>query len=248
MVGDWLRLHRKSLDSRAFSDDWLWRLWCWCLLKAGWKTQWKHGRELLPGQFATGRNLASEQLKVSPSKWYRGMHLLQEWGQIQLEVNNHFTVVTICNWQSYQPAEEEEWTADEQPADNQRTAGEQPVNTPSLLGEEGKKGKKGKKVRSARTFVKPSLEEVAEYCAERGNSIDAGLFMDSYEAKGWRINNVPMKDWRAAVRTWEKRQGDFKGNGKHAAPKDSKRDVESIVDRLTASQPEPDVDSLLEGF
>lgn len=54
-------------------------------------------------------------------------------------------------------------------------------------------------------FVKPSIEEVADYCEERHNGINAEKFCDFYEAKGWKIGNNPMKDWRAAVRTWERK-------------------------------------------
>lgn len=60
----------------------------------------------------------------------------------------------------------------------------------------------GKKV-----FVPPTEEEVAEYCEQRGNGIDAGHFVAFYAAKGWKIGKDPMKDWRAAVRTWEQRNG-----------------------------------------
>ena len=56
-------------------------------------------------------------------------------------------------------------------------------------------------------FIKPSVEEVAAYCRERGNAVDPEGFFDFYESKGWRIGKEPMKDWKAAVRTWEKRNG-----------------------------------------
>lgn len=52
-------------------------------------------------------------------------------------------------------------------------------------------------------FVKPTEDEVAQYCAERGNDINAAEFVDFYESKGWVVGKSPMKDWRAAVRTWE---------------------------------------------
>lgn len=55
-------------------------------------------------------------------------------------------------------------------------------------------------------FVKPTVEEVAAYCSERHNNIDPENFCDFYEANGWKVGKNPMKDWRAAVRTWEKRQ------------------------------------------
>lgn len=54
-------------------------------------------------------------------------------------------------------------------------------------------------------FAPPSLSEVSDYCQERGNGVDPEQFVDFYASKGWRVGNQPMKDWRAAVRTWEKR-------------------------------------------
>lgn len=54
-------------------------------------------------------------------------------------------------------------------------------------------------------FAPPSLQEVTDYCRERGNGVDPERFVDFYAAKGWKVGNQPMKDWRAAVRTWEKR-------------------------------------------
>ena len=46
---------------------------------------------------------------------------------------------------------------------------------------------------------------MALYCQERGNSVNAQRFVDFYAAKGWKIGQNPMKDWKAAVRTWEQR-------------------------------------------
>jgi len=54
------------------------------------------------------------------------------------------------------------------------------------------------------TFVKPTLKEVEDYCKERNNSVDAQKWFDHYEANGWRVGKNPMRDWQAAVRTWER--------------------------------------------
>lgn len=64
------------------------------------------------------------------------------------------------------------------------------------------KESKTKKVSSK--FVKPSVDEVIAYCKERNNQVDASRFVDYYDANGWRIGKNPMKDWKAAVRTWER--------------------------------------------
>ena len=58
---------------------------------------------------------------------------------------------------------------------------------------------------SCKRFVKPTLEEVKEYCLSRKNNIDAQQFIDFYESKGWKVGNQSMKDWKACVRTWEQR-------------------------------------------
>ena len=54
-------------------------------------------------------------------------------------------------------------------------------------------------------FTPPTADEVRAYCDERRNNVDADRFVDFYESKGWRVGSQPMKDWRAAVRTWENR-------------------------------------------
>ena len=54
-------------------------------------------------------------------------------------------------------------------------------------------------------FTKPTLDEVAEYCSQRRNGIDAQHFIDYYESRGWMIGKNHMKDWKACVRTWEQR-------------------------------------------
>lgn len=55
-------------------------------------------------------------------------------------------------------------------------------------------------------FQPPSVSEVADYCRERGNTINAEQFVDFYEARGWKLGRQTMRDWKAAVRTWERRE------------------------------------------
>ena len=56
-----------------------------------------------------------------------------------------------------------------------------------------------------RKFTPPSVDEVRAYCNERGNGVDPEQFVAFYTSKGWKVGNNPMKDWKAAVITWEKR-------------------------------------------
>ena len=59
-------------------------------------------------------------------------------------------------------------------------------------------------IRKRKIFEKPSVEEVRVYCLERKNKVDAEAFVDFYESKGWVVGKSPMKNWKAAVRTWER--------------------------------------------
>lgn len=65
---------------------------------------------------------------------------------------------------------------------------------------------------------RPTVEEVASYCRERGNRVDAERFVDFYASKGWKVGNQPMKDWKACVRTWERREDKPKQTSRFATP------------------------------
>ena len=58
------------------------------------------------------------------------------------------------------------------------------------------------------SFKSPTVEEVKAYCVERGNKVDPARFIDFYQANGWKVGKNPMRDWKAAVRTWEARGED----------------------------------------
>lgn len=58
--------------------------------------------------------------------------------------------------------------------------------------------------RERKPFVPPTVEEVAAYCRERGNTVDPETFVDFYTGKGWMVGKNKMADWKAAVRTWER--------------------------------------------
>ena len=55
-------------------------------------------------------------------------------------------------------------------------------------------------------FIKPTVDEVRDYCLERFNEVDPQAFVDYYESKGWFVGKNKMVDWKAAVRTWERKQ------------------------------------------
>lgn len=79
------------------------------------------------------------------------------------------------------------------------------VTQQALLREEKRREEVTTKDKGARApaFTPPTLAEVAAYCSERGGSVDPLAWINYYTANGWRVGKNPMRDWRAAVRTWE---------------------------------------------
>ncbi len=66
-------------------------------------------------------------------------------------------------------------------------------------------------------FSPPGVDEVRAYCAEKGYSIDPEHFVDHYTANGWKVGKAPMKDWKAAVRNWDRKDKE-NGHGKQGRP------------------------------
>ena len=83
------------------------------------------------------------------------------------------------------------------------------INTPLPNGNKGSKAATPP-TRETR-FSPPSLSEVQAYISERGSAVDAQQFVDFYASKGWMVGKNRMKDWKAAVRTWEKRRKEEAG-------------------------------------
>lgn len=72
--------------------------------------------------------------------------------------------------------------------------------------EYSKENKKENIEKEKKQFKIPTIEEVRQYCEERKNGIDAETFWNFYQSKGWKVGKEPMKDWKAAVRTWENKR------------------------------------------
>ena len=67
-------------------------------------------------------------------------------------------------------------------------------------------------------FTPPTVDEVRAYCQDRQNGVDPQRFVDYYSSNGWMVGKNKMKDWKAAVRTWEQKEKTY---GRPAAPKNS---------------------------
>lgn len=185
----YFKVHRKILDSQVFSHQTALKIWIWCLAKVSYKERFislKIGKgettvKILPGQFVFGRFKAEDELGIDGSTIYKWMQKFSstEYDMINIESNNQYSIITICNWDEYQNNEEEK----EQPSNNQVTSGEQPSNNQVT---QTRKNKKDNKVKKEREYIKPTLEEVEKYFEINGYKNEAAkrAFM-SYDVANW---------------------------------------------------------------
>lgn len=89
------------------------------------------------------------------------------------------------------------------------------------------KDKEKKENKKEKNIIPPKLEWVERYCYERNNSIDPQAFIDFYESKGWKIGKEKMKDWQAAIRTWEKNRN----NTNNKKPSILDLDIDTLKDQ-----------------
>ena len=106
--------------------------------------------------------------------------------------------------------------------------------------------------KTAARFRPPSQQEVIEYCQQRGNGVDAGAFIAYYESNGWKVGRNKMRDWQAAVRTWEKRNenGSRTGNRSNGIAKLQRIAAEDDPEKLGGAavpEDEPGVRATLDG-
>jgi hypothetical protein len=163
--------------------------WVDLLLCASYKAHsfWIRGNEIKVKQ---GQVAMSTLTMAGRWGWSRGkvrnfLVYLESSQQISQQKSTLTTLITIINWEEYQIKSQQS---------EQQKANRKP---------QSKKGKEGKEKTISR-FTPPILEDVKAYCKDRGNNVDAEKWFDFYTSKGWMVGRNKMKDWKAAVRTWEK--------------------------------------------
>lgn len=131
----YIKLFRQSINSWVFAHQTAWKIWTWCLMKASYKPRnvtIKVGKgytivALKEGEFVFGRNKAEDALGIDGATIWRWMNKFADEtnNMISLKVSMHYTIVTICNWETYQDEE----STSEHPLSNQRASIEQPLST-----------------------------------------------------------------------------------------------------------------------
>lgn len=193
----WIKLHRK------IQECWIWqekpfdkgRAWVDLILSAMHKDKkLLIDNEIIVierGTFMTSILKLSERWGWSRNKVMRFLDVLESEQMLNTKRTPKGTLVTIIKYEDYQFDE----TTHETP--NETTDEPQKKNIKNI--------KKNNNINNrGKIFIPPTVEEVQAYCKERNNKVDAQAFVDFYSSKGWMIGKNKMKDWKAAVRTWER--------------------------------------------
>jgi hypothetical protein len=177
------------------------------------------------GQFIFGRVKWSQRLKISEQRLRTLMVKLKKENMIELVLEHRkCSVYALVNYakfnheSNHQKTQSQQWFEDDAnhqinqlPTISQPSANHQPTTKEQCSNKVNKDNNVQEDIKiiganaPKRTkFIAPSLEEVSSYCNERGTLVDPVKWYDYYTSNGWRVGKNPMKDWKAAVRTWER--------------------------------------------
>jgi len=212
-MAGWIKLHRRLLDWEWYEDANTKVVFLHLLLIANHGEGKYKGHTLKAGQMITSVSEISEATGLSVRQTRTALDHLKTTSEVTIKTTNKFSVITLEKWGFYQFNNELATNKTPSNMTNDRQAKEE--NATRLVKEEVKEEKEEKKERdksmsakptATKKFIPPTVQEVAAYCRERGNSVDPERFTDFYTSKGWMVGKNKMKDWKSAVRTWEGNQ------------------------------------------
>lgn len=133
----YIKLHRKILESSVFASQLGLKIWVWCLLKANFKpkfTSIKIGKgestvKIDRGSFIFGRFKAEDELNIDGSTIYKWIKRFEDDDMIKIQSNSHYSIISICNYDSYQQSEDDEVATIQQLCSSQVATIQQLCNT-----------------------------------------------------------------------------------------------------------------------
>lgn len=189
-----IKIHRKFLEWEWYTDTNTKLVFLHCLLMANWKDGRFRGEVIPRGSFVSSYPQIAQQTDLSIQSVRTALNHLKSTGELTVKTTSKYSVFTVVKYGLYQE--------DNRQTNRQATGKQQAANSQLTTIEEKKEKKEGK---NNNREVPPSLDEVKAYCQDRNNRVDAERFISFYESKDWMVGKNRMKDWKAAIRTWEKR-------------------------------------------
>lgn len=165
------------------------------LITVNWTDKKWKGQEIKRGSIVSSYEKLATETGLSVMQVRTAIKKLRSTGEITSKSSNKNTVFIVNNYDLYQGGNKQ----NNEPV----TSKEQTDNIQITTTKESKEVKKEKN-NNIKRFTPPTYEQVFTYCKERKNTVDAERFLDFYESKGWMVGKNKMKDWKAAVRNWER--------------------------------------------
>lgn len=238
----WIKIHRKVLSHPMYYAEPFTRMQAWfdLLLLASRLPNVLYIRgnrvEIKPGTVAKSKEYLCGRWRWSRGKVNRYLDMLENEGMIVQQKSRVITCISIPKFEYYQLDGTTESTTD---STTNKTTSRRSNGTTGRTTNETSNGELYKNIiennnNSARArtregvveFVPPSVEEVEAYSVAHGCPLDAARFVDYYGAKGWMAGKSPMKDWRAAVRMWSRRDRDkAEQTAREAARREEEREA-----------------------
>lgn len=204
-------IDRSILDWEWYSDINVTRVFIHLLLRANYKETRYQGHVIPRGSLVVGRKELALQTGVSEQSIRTALKKLESTGEITIKSTNKFSVINVENWGKYQDLNGEDNQQNNQQITNNQPTTNQQLTTSKPINQETNKPIICDGEKPTKRFIPPTVAEVAAYIAEKHYTVSAQRFVDFYEAKGWLVGKSKMKDWKAAVRSWQSReQTDFR--------------------------------------
>ena len=208
--GGYIKAYRSMRSWRWHDDAGTLSLWMHLLWMANYEDRQWHDIVVKRGQVVTSVSTLCEETGLSKSAVNTRLDRLVSTGEIKIQSGNKYSVITICNYDTYQASDDQQSETDEKQIGSKSEANEKQIGNESETNhkqigtlKEEKERKEIYKEKKKEIFSPPSASEVQAYLDERGIAdINAEGFVSFYESKGWMIGKNKMKDWKAAIRTW----------------------------------------------
>jgi hypothetical protein len=222
-MSGWVKLHRSLKDWEWYDDANATRLLIHLLLTVNYEPKKWKGITVEAGTRITSFGKLADETGLSVKQIRGAMQKLENSGEVARERAHEGQAVSLCKWEKLQ--------SDKPKRASKRALGGQAKGKQRATTKEGKEIEEVKEVnnevdsvgssneqpqppKKKRTIFKPpELSEVQTYCQERGKGINAQQWHDHYTANGWMVGKNKMKDWKAAVRTWERNNINNGNNG-----------------------------------
>ena len=200
----WVKMYR------SLTDNWLWedkpfargQAWIDLLFLANHSEQKTfidgNLEKIERGQIITSIRKLCDRWGWSNTKVRKFLKILESDSMVSIKNDTKKTVITLVNYSVYQDFENEKTTQKRQQNDTETSQKHTNKNV--------KNDNNINNNNNIKRFAPPDYEQVSRYCRQRNNGIDPEEFVDYYTAKDWMVGKSKMKDWKAAVRNWERNQ------------------------------------------